>query len=1421
MSHHSKEKRECLESISSSEYVCYDFETTSLSPRTGEIDGVAISTDDGDWWFPEDSGKDVLHTCAMREDLCLIAHNQAFDYKWLKYKWEIEPKCQLADTMIAMWLLDENYKRYSLDHAVKRFFDHDMISYEQVTALHGTLFEGSTDSPSLGEYAKEDSRYCLKLFHALFKPLKEQGLLKVFFELEMPVCKFIADMEYNGIKISAKNLGDFRLNARKELEDTADEIYELCGKKFLLTSPQQVSEILFDSKKKGGLGLPTKDITEKGKSGYYSTSKEVLERLVDKVSNKVPKLLLKHRELSKAIDSFSEPFVQLLRESTDQRVHPSFHQIGTVTGRLSASGPNLQQMPAKGGFRDVFVPEEGNIFIGADFSQVELRVLAHLSEEPRMLEAFRNGDDIHDKTRELMGLPSGTQGRKIAKCVVGDTLFFSKNGVRRIDEFKEDFTHADQFISASDCIWNGNEYVSMTNVYYNGKAKIHNIITRRGVLRAAENHQILTSSGDLKRSEDVVEGDILSLADIPTYDYSPSLSVNPFAICSRSDYSNDTKLFRVNLDSKFAYFAGIFVGDGYFCGKRHVSVAVGKDYPDWRAEIIRSIEEVGFNYNRVVSSSENCDSIYFGSAVVCRFLRMLGIADESGKKLRIPKWVFANKNNMWNFLAGLIDTDGTVSKDTTASITTKSLDLASDLCILLRSLVGDAYSMEPCWNSKYEKYYWRVHILRAGMDKLLDTNVLRCSWKKSNLKARCSKKRSRNKNKPNEVILKFVSEEEDVYDVSVDTDDHLYVANNFITHNTINFGIVYGMGSSALSQTASISKREAKKFIDKFFSQYKGIKIYQEKLKRQLFRGEPLRTLTGRYRRIPFKGRLSGYEAERAFRQYFNSIIQGCQEESTLICTDSGYVPIKELCPKKHSLVQANGDKTNNYTVHNVGNKQGYLLKTSYGSGVYSSDHRFMCYEEGKLVWKKLEHLSEEDTVAVNFKEEFCGNDIPDFEFKHAGKSWNSNSFNFEEVSLKEAEFLGVLIGDGSYSSEGGKVSLFGQKDYLNYIINNILIPTYKVSPDIVKTNNSKGLCYKIDMHIKGIRKRLLQLGLDYVSGSNKEVPEWILSSPYDYQVSFLRGLFDTDGGINGGTYGFCSKSKDIVDGASRILLNLGIPHNKYYSDLYRLRFIRDGLIKFRDIVGSNVKHKLSYLNSKDSYYTEVPKELANDIGVFLSKRDLRKAKFTCAESSLRHKLEHFGGSSEECANLLDKMVSCKEKSYYSKLLEYDWTSISSIEKVGNAPMMDIEIFSDNHSYISQGFITHNSAADIMALAMKYLGEWFKNEDSQVKCLAQIHDELLFSIPETSHVYRAFQKIIEIMESSFNLKVPLIADGYIGYKWVKKMVCPKCGGKFINNEGEEDSKELDLYEDIDIVPEPETGIRQVVSECCGAVICRE
>jgi len=411
----SKQKEECLKSVKKHKYVVFDFETTSLTPRTGEIKGVAISTRDGDFWLPGDEGKEVMAVVSARTDAILIAHNMAFDYKWLKYKWGIEPVAQLACTMIMAWLLDENYKQYSLDHLIKRFFNHNMIPYEQMAELEGTLFEDSEEVPSLEEYAKEDSHFTLKLFDALLPNIEEQDLLNILLELEMPVCKYIADMEYNGIKISARELSDFRIRVRKEIEEITEKIYTACGQKFLLTSSQQVSKVLFESKKSGGQGFPTNDITEKGKSGFYSTADAVLKRLERAVGKRseIPGLLLRHRALTKFIDSFAEPFILFLRDSPDGRIHPSFHQVRTVTGRMSASQPNLQQMPTHGAFRDVFIPEEGRIFIGLDFSQIELRVLAHLSQEPKMMQAFKNGDDIHATTQRLLGI----EERRAAKVI--------------------------------------------------------------------------------------------------------------------------------------------------------------------------------------------------------------------------------------------------------------------------------------------------------------------------------------------------------------------------------------------------------------------------------------------------------------------------------------------------------------------------------------------------------------------------------------------------------------------------------------------------------------------------------------------------------------------------------------------------------------------------------------------------------------------------------------------------------------------------------------------------------------------------------------------------------------------------------------------------------------------------------------------
>jgi DNA polymerase-1 len=302
------------------------------------------------------------------------------------------------DTMVASYLLNSRRKSHGLDELAYEFLGHQMIKYEDLCG------KGKNQRPfsqvSLEEaldYAGEDADVALMLSRVLADMLDKEGLRELFDTLEMPLLPVLARMEMSGVKVDADRLAGLSQKFEESISKLEEKIFELAGEEFNIDSPKQLSEILFVKKKlaKG----------KKTKTGY-STSVEVLSNLAE--DHELPRKVLEYRSLAKLKNTYTDALPKLIHPRTG-RIHTSFNQTVTTTGRLSSSEPNLQNIPVRAGegkiIRRAFVGEGDNLIVAADYSQIELRLMAHLSKEPVLLEAFEKGEDIHARTAaEIFGV---------------------------------------------------------------------------------------------------------------------------------------------------------------------------------------------------------------------------------------------------------------------------------------------------------------------------------------------------------------------------------------------------------------------------------------------------------------------------------------------------------------------------------------------------------------------------------------------------------------------------------------------------------------------------------------------------------------------------------------------------------------------------------------------------------------------------------------------------------------------------------------------------------------------------------------------------------------------------------------------------------------------------------------------------------
>ncbi|QEN07126.1 DNA polymerase I [Oceanispirochaeta crateris] len=390
-----------VDKVRKSSMVSLDTETDNLNPMIANLVGICLSTGKEEaCYIPlKAEGADCLDAEIVREKLKplledktikVIGQNIKYDYKVLK-RWGIKPANIWFDTMIAAWMIDAG-SPVNMDFLAERYLGYKTVHFKDIVPKGGVFSDVPLDQAV--EYAAEDADITWRLFEVLSAKLKEEKLDELFHSLEMPLVRILAEMELRGILVNKEELEQYGLELGDALRSLEKEIYELCGKEFNISSTKQLQEVLFTDRKLQPI--------KKTKSGY-STDTSVLKQLASE--DPVPEKILIHRGLSKLKSTYVDTLPKMVN-SESGRIHTSFIQTGTATGRIACKDPNLQNIPVKDEngrrIRRAFYPRDGHVFLSADYSQIELVVLAHLSGDPGLKEAFLSGEDVHSKTAALI-----------------------------------------------------------------------------------------------------------------------------------------------------------------------------------------------------------------------------------------------------------------------------------------------------------------------------------------------------------------------------------------------------------------------------------------------------------------------------------------------------------------------------------------------------------------------------------------------------------------------------------------------------------------------------------------------------------------------------------------------------------------------------------------------------------------------------------------------------------------------------------------------------------------------------------------------------------------------------------------------------------------------------------------------------------
>ena len=418
-----------VDKLKAAPYFAFDTETTSLDYMQAKIVGVSFATAPNEAAYvplahdyidaPEQLDRDwvleQLKPLLEDEAVNKVGQNLKYDAHVLKNH-GITLRGIFHDTMLESYVLNSTTTKHNMNDLAKTYLGHDCVSFEEIAGKGAKqLTFNQIDVEKAAEYAAEDADITLRLHEELSERLsKSESLLTLYTDIELPLVQVLTNMEMLGASVNANKLHDQSVQITQRLEQLEQQAHDLAGEVFNLASPKQLQTIFFEK-----LGLP---IIKKTPKGQPSTAEEVLVELSQ--DYELPKVILEHRGLAKLKNTYTDKLPLMIQPQTD-RVHTSYHQAVTATGRLSSTEPNLQNIPIRNEegrkIRQAFEAPEGFVMVAADYSQIELRIMAHLSSDPSLVDAFNNGKDIHRATAaEIMGVPESevtTEQRRHAKAV--------------------------------------------------------------------------------------------------------------------------------------------------------------------------------------------------------------------------------------------------------------------------------------------------------------------------------------------------------------------------------------------------------------------------------------------------------------------------------------------------------------------------------------------------------------------------------------------------------------------------------------------------------------------------------------------------------------------------------------------------------------------------------------------------------------------------------------------------------------------------------------------------------------------------------------------------------------------------------------------------------------------------------------------
>lgn len=1286
-----------------------------------------------------------LRPAFERTDVTIIGANIKYDMHVMK-RIGIEIKTPyIFDTMIASWLCNENVEK-GLKPNVLRIFNHQMEKFNDVVAKVPKEIKkkaglkanqkATFDLTMIGDsanYATEDAFFTFMLYLHYLEELEITGMTKIYYKMYPPFIRILYDMEERGITIDKEACAEMNEKMQEDIEDLEYQMLELVGVDFDINSSQQLAQLLFgyDGFKTVNqdlldvnFGFPVQSRTAKGVPQTNNATLVAISRMEYKNSNKIMgvkfcNMLLKHKELSK-LKTFTQKFLEVCYP--DGKIHCSFNPVGTQSGRISciAKGTpitlvgeykNIEHV--KKGDKVYCYDDEGNIRISTVTKRYNNGVKKCIKVNWRSQGTHEEGyvictPDHKIRTREgewvrADSLLAGDKVTHLRRSKDVRPRIYGLNSYCNQEQLviKEQLfgcTGSNFHLHHIDGNKSNNLLDNLCLMTTEGHTRLHGKLKHnkyaptngRTYLKGEQHSNYMhVTVEDLEQMIHDVKGNIREVPmDFETFKKKcKDLNFDYRKVASQYNkrYANPSreefeKCYFKHNGNKTQIMKELNLGR-YTCDK------LIKKYDLCINHEIVSIEEVGYMkvYDLEVEHYHN-----FIANEVCVH------NCSSPNLMQIPNAGEDDRYNIRSLFVGDIDDDD-------------QEDIISCDYSNLEVRVMAHFSKDAGLLNAFE-HKVDLHGNTAKLMFRLDCDA-------NEVKKKYPKFRKMGK------VIAFLLQ---------------YGGSVMALESTLNSD---GMLTEMLQELKGYkhkkdlpdtlapfwgcksTKEMAQSLMDLYFEAFPGIAKFMKRQKKYAHQHGKVYTVLGRERRLPQIQSSNFREVGYAERLALNAPIQGCQTYDTPILTTKGYKQISELDITKDVLVTHTG-VTDDYNVYETGDKEVYKLTTLNTIQKVTLDHRFCVYDNGELIFKRLKELQPGDYI-VN------GN-------------YNNVTCNNKDVSIHE--YIGALIGDGNYSSRNA-MRLCGGKDKLHYLhlLKSFVEEHLDYKLTLRQSSGSKGECYEFTTENKQFRELCRSNGLHNASKQDKIIPSWYLTSDVYIKCSLLRGLFNTDGGFSKECLNYTSKSQQVAYSVHLLLNSLGI-HSRYKEQkngVYRVFVELDSYAKFNELVGFKVESKqqrlLSVMDRHSTSYA--PINLCKDVAQLTYDENLHLQGKDCA---LRRKLYTKGGSLSSCIHLLQLCTSSKAQQLLGLIKGITFTKIVTTEYLGVLPTMDIEIFTEDHSYIASGLLNHNSGADIMINAQINIARSERLKELGCKMLVQIHDELLFSCPK-ENCDEAIKEIRECM----------------------------------------------------------------------------